>query len=81
MFPLSRGEKIDLAPPRLQCSGVLASYAKEKQLGHVSEIKSDTAAIRTTVLSDFVPDDIWFVGKTPGFHHGKRIRKKGVRTP
>jgi hypothetical protein len=58
MFPLSRGDIIDLAAPRLQCSGLLASYAEEKHLSHVSEIKSDTAAIRTAVFSDFVPDDV-----------------------
>src|ERR1700723_1629932 len=61
MLTLSRRKKIDLPTSRLQRARILAFHTKQQNLCHITEIKSDSAAIRSAILADFVPDDVGFV--------------------
>lgn len=81
MFPLSRREIVDLCSACLQCASVFSSYAKEDQFGDVSEIKTDTSAVRTAVFSNFVPDNIAFISKPPCLHNRQPVRQQGVGNP
>src|SRR5206468_4830167 len=56
MFLLATCDDVDLATARRQ-RPQFTLYAKEHQFGHVSEIETDSAAIRPAVFSRLVPDD------------------------
>ena len=81
MLTLSGRDIIHLRPSWTECPGVFAPNAEQNQFGHVSEIEPDPAAVGTAVLSDFVPDDVRLVCKSPFLHHLNALRQEGIWDP
>src|SRR5271166_1273812 len=75
MFALPTRQVVDLSATRLQGSGVFPAYAKQDQLGDVSEIKPHTSSVRTAVLSDLVPHEVAFVVEAPRLHYRQSFGK------
>ena len=81
MLAFACREQVYLTAARRKCAGVLAAYAKENKFSDVPKIKSNTATIRPSILSDLVPHKIGFVGETPRFHYRESIGQQGVWHP
>src|SRR5262249_1217240 len=81
VFTLARGQQIYLPPSRCERAGVRTTHAEQDKLGYVAEIEADTAAIRTAVRADFVPDDVGLVGKAPRLHQREALGQQRVRAP
>src|SRR6185437_1500837 len=71
VFPLPAAEIVHLAPARRQGSSVLSMHAKQKHLGHIAEIKPNSATIGAPVPANLVPNKIRLVLKSPAPHHLK----------
>src|SRR5215211_8586888 len=69
MLPLACGQEVHLASAGRERARVLALHAKQNELGHVTEVKADAAAVGTAVLTHLVPDNVGFVREAPSFHH------------
>src|SRR5258705_13963818 len=61
VFALGGPNIVYQSTPRRQFSRVLSANAKQNHLGHITEIKSHPATIRTAVLAQLVPNNIAFV--------------------
>ena len=67
------GQKIHLASPR-STGSELSADAKQDQFGDISEVESNSPPVWTTVLADFVPDNISFVVESPRLHDNEPLR-------
>src|SRR5690606_34246776 len=54
---------------------------KQHQFGDVAEVEANAAPIRPAILADLVPDEIAFVGESPGFKHLDSFGQQGIRHP
>ena len=80
MLTLASGQEIHLSSSR-RGSAKTSTSAKENKFGHISEVKTDTTSVRTSVLADFVPNDIGFVRESPPLHYLKAFEDHCVRNP
>ena len=80
VFSLSSSEEIDLPSARRSCPQTPAS-AKEYQLCDVTEIKPDSAPIRTAILADFMPYDIGLVCEAPPLHYLEALEDQSIGNP
>src|SRR5438105_1212180 len=58
VLALAGREQIDLPPSGRESAGISSLYTKQDQLGDIAEVKSDTPAIRTTILANLMPNEI-----------------------
>jgi hypothetical protein len=65
----------------LESPGVFAPHAEQYQLGHIAEVKADATTVGSAIFSDFVPNQIALVLKTPSLHNCNSIRKQSIRNP
>ena len=81
MLAFARGEQIDLTTAGCKRARILPAHSKEDEFGHIAKIEPNPASIRTTILTNLVPDDVRLVVKAPGLHYRQAFRQKGVWTP
>src|ERR1043166_3433135 len=81
MLTLACSEQIHLPSAWRERPRILAADSEEDQLSHIAEIEPNAAAIRSTIFSDLVPNNIGFVIEAPRLHHREPFRQQGVRTP
>src|SRR6266571_2758906 len=68
MFPLLCCNQIDLSSPGGSGAQV-SSDSEEHQFCHIAEVEADASSIWPLIFSNFVPDKVSFVGKSPSLHH------------
>jgi len=72
MLTLASCKKIDLSSSRCGCTQTSAG-PKEDEFGDVPKVEPNAAPVWTTVLADFVPDDVGLVCKAPPLHDLKTL--------
>lgn len=58
-----------LGAPGLECTRVFATNTKQDHFSYISKIKPYTSSVRAAILSDFIPNQIRFVGEPPCFQN------------
>lgn len=81
MFPLSSGQKIDLAPARCQSANILTSHSKQHEFGNIAKVETDAPAVWPAILTDLVPHEVALVFETPRFHDLESFRQKSIWNP
>ncbi len=81
MLAFLRFEYIHLSSSRSKSSGILSHYSKQDNLGHIAKVKSDFSPVGTTIFSNFMPDNIGLVCKSPSLHNLKAFAQKCIRNP
>src|SRR5262245_44783784 len=80
MFTLLCFDNVDLGPPRRQGSELPAD-AEEYYLSGIAKVKPNPTSIRTTILPDFMPDEVGLVLKSPHLHDRKSFAQQCIRYP
>ena len=71
---------VDLPTPRSKRSHGAAN-SKQDQFGNVPEIESDSASIRSAVLTTLSPNDVAYIPETPALHYLKALGEKRIWNP
>ena len=83
MFSFYCANEIYLRARRGQSSvwRTLFLYTKQKKLGYIPKIKSNSASIGSAIFSYFFPYNIGFVLEPPSIHYSKAFWKKSIGNP
>ena len=81
VFALHRLNDIDLTSSGRKCPCILSAYPEENNFRGVAEIEANATSIGAAVFSDFMPDDVAFVLKSPRCHHAQPFGKERIRNP
>ena len=73
-------DDVDLAAGGLE-GAEFAFDAEEDEFGDVAEVETEAATVWASIFADFVPDEVGFVGETPGFHDFEAFGQEGVWDP
>src|SRR5947208_1792539 len=80
MFTLLGFDNVHLGAPRRQ-GPKLSADAEEDHLCGIAKVKPDSTPVRTTILPNFMPDEVGLVLKSPCRHDLKPFAQQRIRYP
>src|SRR5262245_39401373 len=80
MLTLLCFDNVDLGPPRRQGSELPAD-AEEYYLSGIAKVKPNSTPVGTTILPNFMPDEIGLVLKSPRLHDLESFAQQRIRYP
>lgn len=81
MLAFYRPDQIHLRSARIERTIFLPFYSKKQYFCNISEIKTYASSIRHSVFSDFFPNNICLIFKSPGLHYFQTFRQQSIRNP
>lgn len=78
MLALTRRQQIHLPTSWRERTRILAANPKQDQFRDITEVKANTAPIRSTILAHLVPDDVGLVIEAPRLHDRETFGQQRV---